>query len=118
MKSTEDRRQRLLAQLGQQIPLIAASLSHVQRTDKQGRIKDYHILTFKQDGKTRSVYVPKEMLREVRVWIQNYRRLKQLMADISTLSVDIIRRHVPEKRAAAAKSPGKANARSASPSPD
>ena len=118
MKSPEDKRQQLLAQLGQQIPLLAASLSHVQRTDKQGRTKDYHILTFKQDGKTRSVYVPKEMLREVRMWIQNYRRLKKLMADISTLSMDIIRRHVPEKRAAAAKSPGKANARSARPSPD
>ena len=117
MKSLEEKRQQLLAQIGQQIPLLAASLSHVQRTDRQGRAKDYHILTFKENGKTRSVYVPKEMLREVRMWIQNHRRLKKLISEISTLSMDIIRRHVPEKRAAAAKSPGKPNARSGKPSP-
>lgn len=98
MKTIEERQKELLEHLGQEIPFIAASLNHVKRSDKQGRKQDYHILTFKQDGKTRSVYVPKDMLKEVKLWIQNYRRIKKLMADISSASISIIRKHVAEKR--------------------
>ena len=105
MKTPREKQKGLLEQLGQQSPFIAASLNHVKRLDKQGRKQDYHILTFKQDGKTRSVYVPKEMLKEVKLWIQNYQKIKKLMADISTLSISIIRTHVSEKREDAVKSP-------------
>ena len=52
-------------------------------------------------GKTRSVYVPKDLVKEVRSWIRNHRRVKRLLSEISTLSIAIIQRHVPEKRAAA-----------------
>lgn len=107
MKTKRQRLNGMLEQLGMETPLLAASLNRVNRKDKLGRKQDYHILTFKQDGKTRSVYVPKDMLKEVRLWIQNYRRVKKLMADISTLSISIIREHVSEKRAAVARNPGK-----------
>ena len=103
MRSLEDKRHAKLAMLGQDQPLLAGSLNRVQREDKQGRVSAYHLLTFKQDGKTRSVYVPKDMVKEVRSWIRNHRRVKQLLAEVSTLSIAIIQKHVPEKRAAAAK---------------
>jgi hypothetical protein len=102
-KSTlEKRRQAKLLSLAQLGPLVAGSLNKVERKDKLGNVTFYHLLTFKQDGKTRSVHVPKEMVKEVQRWIRNYRALKKRLGEISELSVSIIQRHVPEKRAAAA----------------
>ena len=102
MTSLEVQRQRMLAQLGQDRPFLAGSLNRVERKDPHGRTTVYYLLTFKQAGKTRSVYVPGDLLKEVKRWIQNYRRIKKLLADTSTLSVTIIQKYVPEKRAAAA----------------
>jgi len=98
MQSLETKRQQMLAQLGQDRPLVAGSLNRVERKDKHGRTTVYHLLTFKEAGKTRSVYVPKDLVKEVQSWIRNHRRIKQRMADISTLSITIIQRHVPQKR--------------------
>jgi len=95
------KRLRKLQELGQDRPLVAGSLNRVERRDAQGRTTAYYLLTFKEAGKTRSVYVPKDLVKEVQSWIRNHRRIKQLLSEISTLSIDIIQRHVPEKRAAA-----------------
>ena len=117
MKSLEQKRLRKLGDLGQDRPLVAGSLSRVERRDARGKVTVYHLLTFKEAGKTRSVYVPKDLVKEVQSWIRNHRRLKQLMADISTMSIAIIQDHVPQKRAArsgpvaAATRPGKPSAR-------
>lgn len=117
MESTEKKRLRKLGSLGQDRPLVAGSLSRIERKDARGKVTVYHLLTFKEAGKTRSVYVPKDLVREVQSWIRNHRRLKELMAEISTLSIAIIQNHVPEKRAARraraadAKPPGKPNNR-------
>ncbi|MCX6039242.1 MAG: hypothetical protein NTW99_15425 [Chloroflexi bacterium] len=105
MKSIEQRRQEKLMELGQDRPFVAGSLNRVVRKDAQGRTTVYHLLTFKEAGKTRSVYVPKEMVEEVKRWIRNHRRIKKLLADASTLSIALIRKYVPEKRAAAASRP-------------
>lgn len=107
MKSLEDKRREKLRELGKDRPFVAGSLNRVERTDSQGRTTLYHLLTFKEAGKTRSIYVPGELVKEVESWIRNYRRLKTLLADTSTLSIAIIRKFVPEKRAAAAKRRGK-----------
>ena len=103
MKSLEARRSGILAKLGQTEPILAGSLSRVERKDKRGRTTVYHLLTFKEAGKTKSVYVPKDLVKEVKRWIQNYRRIKKCLADASTISIAIIQKHVPEKRAAAAR---------------
>jgi len=107
MRSLEDKRQEKLAQLGQDRPFVAGSLNRVERKDGQGRTSVYHLLTFKEAGKTRSVYVPKDLVKEVKHWIRNYRRIKKLLAHTSTLSTAIIQKYVPEKRAAAASRRGK-----------
>ncbi|MEI7512949.1 MAG: DUF6788 family protein [Candidatus Uhrbacteria bacterium] len=107
MKSVETRRQEKLALLGQDRPILAGSLSRIERKDKQGRTTVYHLLTFKQEGKTRSVYVPKDLVKEAERWIRNYRRIKKLLAEASILSINIIQKYVPEKRVGGAKSPKK-----------
>lgn len=95
----EQKRLHKLQELGQDHPLVAGSLNRVERRDAGGRTTAYWLLTFKEAGKTRSVYVPKDLVKEVQSWIRNHRRVKQLVSEISTLSMAIIQRHVPQKRA-------------------
>jgi DNA-binding transcriptional ArsR family regulator len=111
MKSPEAKLNEKLMQLGQDSPFVAGSLSRVERTDKQGRTTVYHLLTFKEAGKTRSVYVPKGMLKEVERWTLNYRRIKSLLAEVSMLGIALIRSHVPQERAAAASRRGRTSGR-------
>lgn len=59
-----------------------------------------HRLTFKVQGKTKAVYVPVDLVKEVTQWTRNYRNLKELMRLINRRSMAIIHRHVPLKRAA------------------
>jgi hypothetical protein len=94
----EQKRLRKLQELGQDRPLVAGSLNRVERRDASGRTTVYHLLTFKERGKTRSVYVPKDLVKEVRSWICSHRRVKQVLSEISTLSIGIIQRHVAQKR--------------------
>ena len=55
-------------------------------------------LTFKEHGKTRSVYVPKDLLPEVRAWIAEHKRLKRLLHEIHLLSLALIRTHARHRR--------------------
>lgn len=48
-------------------------------------------LTFKEAGKTRSVYVPKQLLPEVRTWLAEHKRLKTLLQEIHQLAVALLR---------------------------
>ena len=57
-----------------------------------------HQLTVSVRGKTHTVYVPKNMVEEVREWTKNQRRLQRILKEISTLNMAIIHRHVPEGR--------------------
>jgi hypothetical protein len=97
----DKKRLRKLQELGQDRPLVAGSLNRVERRDAQGRTTAYYLLTFKEAAKTRSVYVPKDLVKEVQSWVRNHRRVKQLLSEISTLSIAIIQRHVPEKKVSA-----------------
>jgi hypothetical protein len=111
MKSLEQQRNGKCARLAQDRPWVAGSLNRVEHKDKQGRTTVYYLLTSKEAGKTRSVYVPKDLVKDVKSWILNYRRIKKLLAEGSTLSITIIQQHVPEKRAAAASRRAKPNDR-------
>lgn len=50
-----------------------------------------HYLTFKRRGKTVNVYVPTDRLEEVRGWIREHRRLKELVREISSLTIELYR---------------------------
>ena len=56
-------------------------------------------LTFKEPGqKTRSVYVPKDLVKDVRSWIEEHRRLKRLLQEIQQLTLALVRTHVQHRR--------------------
>jgi len=61
------------------------------RCHRGGPLHTGQHLTFKEHGKTRSVYVPKELLPEVRSWLAEHRRLKALLHEIHQLSVALPR---------------------------
>jgi len=54
-------------------------------------------LTLKHRGKTRTVYVPKDLKDEVQEWVQEHRRLKRLLQEITALQLALIRQHRTEK---------------------
>lgn len=57
-------------------------------------------VTFKQKGKTRTVYVPLELVPEVQAWTREYKRLKRLIRKVTAQSLAIVRRHGAVHRAA------------------
>ena len=87
-------------------PLLAASLAEVQKRCGQpscschrgGPLHSAHHLTCTEGGKTRTIYVPRDLLAEVRGWVQEYRRLKALTHEVSQLTLALIRGHVAGRR--------------------
>lgn len=103
IKTICKRRQAKIEKLGLTGPFVAGSLNRVEKTDKHGKVTVYYLLTFKEEGKTRSIYVPKDMVKEVRGWVRNYQKLKKAIAQVTTDSISVIRQFVPEKRAGVGK---------------
>jgi hypothetical protein len=66
-------------------PPLAASLGRQRGGGAQ--------VTLKERGKTRTVYVPKDLTEEVTQSIQEYRRLKTLLREITQLQLALIRLH-------------------------
>jgi len=91
------RRSAALAQIGQLGPFLECHLSQFQRP---GCLRPGWHLTFKQKGKTRTVYVPMDLVAEVKRWTQNYRRLKALIREVTRCSLGLIHGHVANRRAA------------------
>lgn len=97
-----------LKKLGAVGPLLAASL--VRRMVRcgsptcrcaSGEKHETWCLTFKgEDNKTKTVHVPKAMVEEVRQWVAEHKRVKALLAEISSFGMKIIKSHVPRQRAA------------------
>ena len=54
-------------------------------------------VTLKQAGKTRTVYVPLDLKEEVQASIQEHRRLKRLLREITQLQLALIRSHTTEQ---------------------
>jgi len=50
-------------------------------------------VTWKQQGKTRTVYVPKDLTDEVTASIREHQRLKRLLREITQLQLALIRNH-------------------------
>lgn len=86
-----------LARIAQSGPFLEGSLCSVKRP---GCRQPGWQLTFKQKGKTRTVYVPMDLVPEVKAWTQNYRRLKKLIREVSRHSLGLIRGHTANRRAA------------------
>jgi hypothetical protein len=96
-----------LKKLGSSSPMLAASLCSYTHRCGRSTCRCHHggpphqgqHLTFKgPDGKTRSVYVPKDSLPEVQAWIAEHKRLKVLLQEIQQLSMALVRAQTQQRR--------------------
>ena len=95
-----------LARLGSDQPLLAASLAHIRkrcgrktcRCHTHAQLHTAWHLTYKVRGQTRTVYVPLDLLDEVRSWIDNHKRHKALLAEIHQLTVALVRTHAQTQK--------------------
>ena len=90
-------RQATLRQIGQLGPFLEGSLSAFKRP---GCSQPGWHLTFKQGGRTRTLYVPMELVAEVKQWTLNYRHLKRLIRQVTRHSRALIHGHLANRRAA------------------
>jgi len=106
LKKRRDAKLKELATVG---PVLQGSLAEIGVTCgnancrcARGHKHRSHILKRQVRGKTQSLYVPVDMLEEAQGWVEEHRRVKQLLKEISDLNRSIIRAYVPTKRAQAA----------------
>lgn len=104
----EKRRDAKLKALAQAGPLIQGSLATIRVTCgnpnckcARGEKHESHILNRKEQGRSTSLYIPVDMVAEVRKWVLEQRRVKRLMKEISDLGERIVRLHVRTRRAKA-----------------
>jgi len=86
-----------LKQIGKVSAFVEGSLCEFKRTGRKS--SSWH-LTFKVKNKTRTVYVPVELVKEVQKWTESYRRLKQLIRKETKQSLAVVHRHAAGRRAA------------------
>jgi hypothetical protein len=87
-------------------PLLAATLVQTQRhcgkpncRCLQGGPKHPAThLTHKVNGKTQAAYVPKDLLTEVRAWIDEHKRIKRLLKEIHLLTWALVQGHARHRR--------------------
>ena len=90
-------REAALAKIGQIGPFLEG---HFSRFKRPGCAEPGWHLTFKQKGKTSTVYVPMDLVDDVKTWTRNYQRLKKLVREVTRRSLGLIRGHVANRRAA------------------
>jgi len=91
-------RDALLRKLAATGPFIEGSLCAVKR---RGCREPGWQLTWKENGKTRTVYVPMDLVPEVKKWVAEHKKLKSLIRKVTAKSLGIIRNHTVRQRAAA-----------------
>lgn len=104
----ESRRDARLKQISEAGPMIQGSLATIGVTCgnpnckcARGEKHVSHILNKKVRGKSKSLYIPKDMVETVREWVKENRRVKKLMKEVSDLNEQIVRSHVSTKRSRA-----------------
>jgi hypothetical protein len=105
LRSRRDARLKELAKTG---PLLQGSMTQNHLTCgnpncrcARGERHTAYQVTRKVNGKTKTLYIPKDLVEDVQVWIEEHRRVKELLKEISELNEQIIRGHVKSKRARA-----------------
>jgi DNA-binding transcriptional regulator LsrR (DeoR family) len=93
------------ARVAPERPVLAATLTQVRKRCGQATCRCHHgephlawHLTYKVKGKTRTVYVPVDLLDEVRSWIAEHKRIKTVLDEIHHLTVALIRTHVQTRK--------------------
>jgi len=101
------RLRRKLAAMGRDQPFIIGSLTKIYRrcgnpncrcAGEKGEKHPAHLLTTKIKGKTHAVYVPVNMVEEVRGWCSEYRAVKAQIKGVSECCEQLIRMHAKDKQ--------------------
>lgn len=90
-------RELALRKLAQAGPFLEGNLCQFKRP---GCATPGWHLTFKQKGRTRTVYVPLDLVSEVKTWTRTYKSLKKLIREVTRHSLALVRAHVANRRAA------------------
>jgi len=90
-------RQAALRQIARLGPFLEGSLCAFKRP---GCSQPGWHLTFKARGRTHTLYVPMELVAEVRQWTRNYRHLPRLIRQVTCHSRALIHGHLANRRAA------------------
>ena len=93
-------------QLQARCPVLAASLVQIARhcgrpgcrcmTRGEKHVGNY--LTLVHEGKTKTVYVPLDLVEDARSWIQEHRRLKLLDKEITQLVIAHVRSYAENQK--------------------
>ncbi|MDI9505624.1 MAG: hypothetical protein QM271_05885 [Bacillota bacterium] len=68
---------------------------------RRGRkMHPFLVISTKVERKTRTLYVPVAMEETALAWVRNFRAARRLVAELSSLSEDLIRTHAGRARAA------------------
>lgn len=88
---TNERGEMALDRLRRIKPFIQASLNLTKkrcsnprcRCSQEGPLHEVALLTWKEEKRTRTLYVPMELREEVEKWVQEGKLLKRLVAEVS-----------------------------------
>jgi hypothetical protein len=88
---TNERGKTALERLRKIKPFVQASLTVTKkrcgnprcRCAQEGPLHEAALLTWKEENRTRTLYVPKELRQEVERWVQEGKLLKRLVAEVS-----------------------------------
>ncbi len=97
-----------ITKLGQCKPFIVGSLVESKRKcgnkncrcANGGELHSAHILTKRANGKTKTIYIPVDMVEEVKDWSREYKKVKELISEIDKLSEKVIAATKERKKAA------------------
>lgn len=108
LRTLATRRNARFSQIAQVKPFIAGSLAKVgvrcgnpNCKCASGERHEAWVLTRKERGRTVTVHVPRDMVKEVTQWVSEHKRLKKLMKEASELGERMIRIFVRANRGAA-----------------
>ena len=97
-----------IVKLGQSKEFIVGSLVESKRKcgnkncrcANGGELHSAYILTKRENGKTKTIYIPVDMVEEVREWSFEYKKIKELIHEIDQLSEKVIAVSKKRKKAA------------------
>lgn len=72
IKFLEKKIEARLKRIAQCETLVAGPLNRIEKKGTPGKVSVSYLLTFKKKGKTTSVYVPKDLVPEVRQWVKQH----------------------------------------------
>ena len=65
-----------------------------------GELHPAYAVTSKVAGKTKAIYIPVDMAKEVEEWTTQYKQIKKMLKEIDVLAEKMVRLYVPRARAA------------------